>query len=161
LLSISQPTSRPAVATIENCVNERCADLLLDASDYDLHVRLWIVSPTSAARYQIIIMYLPSCSTFMCTISFSILTVIAGIDGDHRVRSDRTAKQRTTSFSLQSIRDIFSARSRLFAFFRYRPIQENAITLDRGADQVASYGAVSEPPAHKETSGSHHSQEAT
>jgi hypothetical protein len=98
----------------------------------------------------------------MCTMSSSILTVIAVIDGDHRVRSDRIEKQRTSSFSLQSIRSTFSARSRLFAWFRYRPVRENAVMLDRVADQDASYGAVGEYQARKETSeASDHSQEAS
>jgi hypothetical protein len=92
-------------------------------------------------------MYLISCSTFMCTVSASVLSIVAVIDGQHRVRSDRISEQRATTLSFQSLRSLFSRQSRLAQWFRYEPVNGNAVE-HRGGPNI-TYGAVNDREARE------------
>jgi hypothetical protein len=87
----------------------------------------------------------------MCTVSASILSIVAVIDGQHRVRSDRISEQSATPLSFQSLRSMFSRQSRLAQWFRYEPVNGNAIEHHRGNN--VSYGAVNDRAQRDVNSG--------
>jgi hypothetical protein len=90
----------------------------------------------TAARYQIVIMYLISGATCASTIAASYISVLAVTDSDHRVRSERIIKRQKgeeTAF----IANVFASARRFWDWRRS--------TRESGTPLVSShseYGAV-------------------